>query len=34
MPLLLQSLAGDVHIGSRLPVPTDTFQLFDECKGE
>ncbi|PWO00777.1 hypothetical protein FA09DRAFT_344892 [Tilletiopsis washingtonensis] len=27
-----QSLAGDVHIGSRLPVPTDTFQLFDECK--
>lgn len=27
-----QSLAGDAHIGSRLPVPTDTFQLFDECK--
>lgn len=29
-----QSLAGDVHIGKRLPIPTDTFQLFDECKGE
>lgn len=26
------SLAGDQHIGSRLPVPTDTFQLFDECR--
>lgn len=26
------SLAGDVHIGSRLPIPTDTFQLFDECR--
>lgn len=29
-----QSLAGDAHIGKRLPIPTDTFQLFDECKGE
>lgn len=28
-----QSLAGDAHIGKRLPIPTDTFQLFDECKG-
>ncbi|CAO1634510.1 unnamed protein product [Jaminaea pallidilutea] len=26
------TLAGDAHIGSRLPIPTDTFQLFDECK--
>lgn len=25
-------MAGDAHIGSRLPIPTDTFQLFDECK--
>jgi len=29
-----QSLAGDAHIGKRLPIPIDTFQLFDECKGE
>ncbi|PWN36179.1 uncharacterized protein FA14DRAFT_52498 [Meira miltonrushii] len=27
-----QSLAGDAHIGARLPIPTDTFQLFDDCK--
>ena len=27
-----QSLAGDQHIGSRLPIPTDTFQLFEECR--
>lgn len=26
------TLAGDSHIGSRLPIPTDTFQLFDECR--
>ncbi|WFC93570.1 fimbrin [Malassezia brasiliensis] len=26
------SLAGDTHIGTRLPIPTDTFQLFDECR--
>ena len=26
------SLAGDAHIGARLPIPTDTFQLFDECR--
>ncbi|KAI3626420.1 hypothetical protein CBS9595_001781 [Malassezia furfur] len=26
------SLAGDTHIGARLPIPTDTFQLFDECR--
>jgi plastin-1 len=25
-------LAGDPDIGDRLPIPTDTFQLFDECK--
>ncbi|KAI8378946.1 fimbrin [Blakeslea trispora] len=25
-------LAGDRHIGSRLPIPTNTMQLFDECK--
>lgn len=27
-----QDLAGDTIIGSRLPIPTDTFQLFDECR--
>lgn len=26
------SLAGDAHIGSRFPIPTDSFQLFDECR--
>ncbi|KAG8895534.1 hypothetical protein FRB99_000490 [Tulasnella sp. 403] len=25
-------LAGDSDIGSRLPIPTDTMQLFDECR--
>ncbi|KAF7558501.1 hypothetical protein G7046_g5671 [Stylonectria norvegica] len=25
-------LAGDSEIGSRLPFPTDTFEMFDECK--
>lgn len=25
-------LAGDADIGDRLPFPTDTFQMFDECK--
>ncbi|KAI9836853.1 MAG: Fimbrin, actin-bundling protein [Sarea resinae] len=25
-------LAGDPDIGDRLPFPTDTFQMFDECK--
>ncbi|KAK1673803.1 calponin homology domain-containing protein [Colletotrichum godetiae] len=25
-------LAGDTDIGSRLPFPTDTFEMFDECK--
>ncbi|CAO3665001.1 unnamed protein product [Rhizopus stolonifer] len=25
-------LAGDAHIGSRVPVPTNTMQIFDECK--
>lgn len=25
-------LAGDADIGHRLPFPTDTFQLFDECR--
>lgn len=27
-------LAGDAHIGNRLPIPTNTMQLFDECKGK
>ncbi|KAL7268653.1 fimbrin [Rhizina undulata] len=25
-------LSGDADIGDRLPFPTDTFQMFDECK--
>ena len=25
-------LAGDPDIGTRLPFPTDTFEMFDECK--
>lgn len=25
-------LAGDADIGSRLPFPTDTFEMFDDCK--
>ncbi|CAI4215002.1 unnamed protein product [Parascedosporium putredinis] len=25
-------LAGDADIGHRLPFPTDTFEMFDECK--
>ncbi|KAL2205582.1 hypothetical protein CC79DRAFT_1371388 [Sarocladium strictum] len=25
-------LAGDPDIGSRLPFPTDTFEMFDECR--
>jgi len=25
-------LAGDADIGNKLPFPTDTFQMFDECK--
>ncbi len=25
-------LAGDSDIGNRLPFPTDTFEMFDECK--
>jgi plastin-1 len=25
-------LAGDPDIGNNLPVPTDTFEMFDECK--
>ncbi|KAF2147529.1 uncharacterized protein K452DRAFT_241057 [Aplosporella prunicola CBS 121167] len=25
-------LAGDEDIGNRLPFPTDTFEMFDECK--
>jgi plastin-1 len=28
-----QVLAGDPDIGDRLPIPTDTFQIFDECRG-
>lgn len=26
-------LAGDADIGTRIPIPTDTMQLFDECRG-
>jgi plastin-1 len=26
-------LGGDPDIGSRLPFPLDTMQIFDECKG-
>lgn len=25
-------LAGDADVGSRLPFPTDTFEMFDQCK--
>ncbi|KAI8089077.1 fimbrin [Halteromyces radiatus] len=25
-------MAGDAHIGHRLPIPTNTMQLFDECR--
>jgi plastin-1 len=25
-------LAGDADIGNKLPFPTDTFEMFDECK--
>ncbi|KAG0244929.1 hypothetical protein BGW41_005528 [Actinomortierella wolfii] len=25
-------LAGDAHIGDRLPIPTHTMQVFDECR--
>ncbi len=25
-------LSGDLHVGNRLPFPTDTFQIFDECR--
>ncbi|KAI9271976.1 fimbrin [Sporodiniella umbellata] len=25
-------LAGDAHVGSRVPIPTNTMQIFDECK--
>ncbi|GAA6022651.1 hypothetical protein JCM10207_008567, partial [Rhodosporidiobolus poonsookiae] len=27
-----QVLAGDADIGDRLPIPMDTFQIFDECR--
>ncbi len=26
-------LAGDQHIGDRIPIPTHTMQVFDECRG-
>jgi hypothetical protein len=26
-------LAGDLHIGDRIPIPTHTMQIFDECRG-
>ncbi|KAF8991203.1 hypothetical protein BGZ52_013330, partial [Haplosporangium bisporale] len=25
-------LAGDQHIGDRIPIPTHTMQVFDECR--
>ena len=25
-------LAGDPDLGSRIPFPTDTFEMFDDCK--
>ncbi|KAG0744574.1 hypothetical protein G6F57_009566 [Rhizopus arrhizus] len=25
-------LTGDIHVGSRVPIPTNTMQIFDECK--
>ena len=28
-----QALAHDPNLADKLPVPTDTMQLFDECKG-
>lgn len=33
-PCMSQVLAGDSDIGDRLPIPTDTMQLFDETRGE
>lgn len=27
-------LSGDADIGHLLPIPTDTMQLFDECRGQ
>jgi len=27
-------LAGDLHIGDRIPIPTHTMQIFDECRGK
>lgn len=27
-------LEGDKDIGGRIPIPTDTMQIFDECKGK
>jgi plastin-1 len=27
-------LAGDLHIGDRIPIPTHTMQVFDECRGK
>jgi hypothetical protein len=29
----IQVLAGDKDVGHLLPIPTDTMQLFDECRG-
>lgn len=26
-------MEGDKDVGSRIPIPTDTMQIFDECKG-
>ena len=30
----LQVLSGDKDVGHVLPIPTDTMQLFDECRGQ
>ena len=29
-----QVLSGDADIGHLLPIPTESMQLFDECRGE
>jgi hypothetical protein len=31
--MMRQVLGGDKDIGHLLPIPTDSMQLFDECKG-
>lgn len=29
-----QALAGDPHVSDKIPIDTNTMQLFDECKGK